>query len=348
MECFTLQRAAVAGLLIASAATLVQAQAQETPPDSLAVTADNFPRAESDMMLASMIKDGGFGKFVHNRALTPIEHQPVIRQNRDTLYSFAIFDLDAAPVTITLPDAGKRFMSVQIITEDQYTPQVIYRAGKYTFTRKEIGTRYVAAAVRILVNPNDPNDMDSVHRLQDALKVEQADVGKFEIPHWDQASQKKVRDALLVLGATLPDSNGMFGAKGEVNPVRYLIGSATAWGGNPQKDAIYLNVTPAKNDGSTIYRMRVKDVPVDAFWSISVYNARGYFEKNDLNAYTLNSITARRAADSAADVQFGGCDGKISNCLPITPGWNYMVRLYRPQAAILDGHWTFPEAVPAN
>jgi hypothetical protein len=29
------------------------------------------------------------------------------------------------------------------------------------------------------------------------------------------------------------------------------------------------------------------------------------------------------------------------------PGWNYIVRLYRPQAEILDGRWTFPEAQPA-
>ena len=29
-------------------------------------------------------------------------------------------------------------------------------------------------------------------------------------------------------------------------------------------------------------------------------------------------------------VQFGGCDGKIQNCLPIMTGWDYLVRLYRP------------------
>jgi hypothetical protein len=43
-------------------------------------------------------------------------------------------------------------------------------------------------------------------------------------------------------------------------------------------------------------------------------------------------------------IQFGGCDGKIPNCLPITKGWNYMVRLYRPRAEILNGTWKFPEA----
>jgi hypothetical protein len=59
-----------------------------------------------------------------------------------------------------------------------------------------------------------------------------------------------------------------------VDPVRHLIGTAAGWGGNPDKDATYLNITPAKNDGTTVYKVVVKDVPVDAFWSISVYNAR--------------------------------------------------------------------------
>jgi hypothetical protein len=51
----------------------------------------------------------GFGEFYHNRIPTSIDDQTVIRMNRDTLYSAAVFDLDAGPVTITLPDAGKRF-----------------------------------------------------------------------------------------------------------------------------------------------------------------------------------------------------------------------------------------------
>jgi hypothetical protein len=112
-----------------------------------------------------------------------------------------------------------------------------------------------------------------------AIKVEQKNPSKFEVPNWDQASQKKVRDALLLLGSTLPDSKRMFGARDQVDRVRHLIGSAMAWGGNPEKDAVYLNVTPPKNDGTTVYRLTV-----DAFWSISVYNAKGYFEPNKENA----------------------------------------------------------------
>ncbi len=71
--------------------------------------------------------------------------------------------------------------------------------------------------------------------------------------------------------------------------------TATGWGLNPDKDAIYLNVTPSKNDGTTIYKLNVKDVPVDGFWSISLYNAEGYFGENDPNAYSLNNITAKKS-----------------------------------------------------
>jgi hypothetical protein len=322
--------------------------AKADSPASIPVTADNFCRAESDLYFGSIVKDQGFGRFFHNRETTPINRQTVIRMNRDTLYSAAVFDLDAGPVTITLPDAGDRFMSMQVIDEDHYVPAVVYGRGKYTFTREQIGTRYVVMAIRTLVDPANPKDLDQVHALQDAIKVEQKDTGRFDVPRWDQAGQKKVREALLLLGATLPDSRRMFGPRDQVDPVRHLIGSAMAWGGNPEKDAIYLNVTPSRNDGATVYRLNVKDVPVDGFWSISVYNAEGYFQPNPANAYTLNNLTAKTGEDGSISVQFGGYDGKTPNCLPITPGWNYLVRLYRPRKEVLDGMWRFPEALPAR
>ena len=70
--------------------------------------------------------------------------------------------------------------------------------------------------------------------------------------------------------------------------------------------------------------------------------------KNDLGAYSLNNITARKNADGSVAIQFGGCDGKIQNCLPIMQGWNYTVRLFRPRAEILEGTWTFPVAQPES
>jgi hypothetical protein len=342
-----------AGLLLAAVNNAALAQAQPAPQapagSAVPVTVDNFRRAESDLVMGPIVKDGGFGKYVHHRELYPVD-APIVRPNRDTLYSFSIFDLDAGPVTITLPNAGQRFMSLQVIDGDQYTPEVHYGAGRHTFTREKIGTRYVQLGVRILVDPNNPEDMKKVHALQDAIKVEQpGGPGRFEVPNWDQASQKKVRDALLVLGTTLPDTKRMFGPRDQVDPVRHLIGTAMAYGGNPEKDALYLNITPSKNDGKTVHRLSINgEVSVDGFWSIIVYNDKGYLERNPYNAYSLNSITAKKGAEGSIIIQLGGCDGKIANCLPTMPGWNYMVRLYRPRAEILNGSWKFPEAQPVN
>jgi hypothetical protein len=320
-------------------------------PNPVPVTVDNFVRAESDRYFAGLLKDSGgaLGKFNHRREVASVDNQTVIRLNRDTMYSSALFDLAAGPVTMTLPDAGKRFRSMQVINEDQYTPMVIYTSGPHTLTSENVGTRYVVAGIRTLVDPNDPKDVEQVHALQDAIKVSQpGGPGKFDVPNWDPESQKKVREALLVLATTMPDFKGAFGEKGNVDPVRRLIGSAAGWGGNPDKDAVYLNVTPLKNDGTTVHKVVVKDVPVDAFWSISVYNAQGYYEKNALNAYTINSITGKKGADGSTTVQFGGCDGKVANCIPIVKGWNYTVRLYRPRAEILSGKWKFPDAQPVG
>jgi hypothetical protein len=335
--------AIAAALAMASVAALAQSASS-----SILVTPDNFTRAETDMYFKLWAGDGALGKFVHFRDF-PLEKTGV-RPNRDTLYSESVFDLDAGPVTITIPDAGDRFMSMIVFDEDHYVHGVYYGKGTHTFTKDDIGTRYVSVFFRTLANPNDPNDVKAVHGLQDAVTVEQAGgPGKLEVPAWDKTSQDKVRNALLALSETLPDLRRAAGRRNEVDTVRHLIATASAWGLNPDNDAIYLNVTPAKNDGRAIYKLDVPGaVPVDAFWSITVYDATGHFQKNDLSAYSLNNITAKKSTDGSVAVQFGGCDGKTPNCLPTVPGWNYMVRLYRPRAEILDGKCTFPEARPAN
>ena len=315
-------------------------------PAPTRVTVENFVRAETDMYFAVTAKQGGFGTFHHHREVMPIEAQTVVRANRDTLYSSAVFDLDASPVKVTLPDAGERFMSMEVFNEDHYVVGVEYGSGSRTYTREQIGTRYVLMGIRTFIDPNDPADLDRVHALQDAITSTQESPGGLELPEWDQESQKAVRDALIVLSDTLPDLRRAFGAKDEVDPIRHLIGTASAWGGNPERDATYLNVTPADNDGETVYGLTVGDVPVDAFWSISVYNAEGYYEANGNNAYTINNLSAKRNDAGTIEIQFGGCDGSAPNCLPTTKGWNYMVRLYRPRPEILDGSWKFPQVEP--
>jgi para-nitrobenzyl esterase len=311
------------------------------------VTLDNFIRAETDLYFGKTANDGAFGKLRHARQMAPIDKQEVVRMNRDTLYSSGVFDLDVGPVTIVLPDAGKRFMSMQVISQDHFTTEVVYGPGSFTYAKDKVGTRYVYFIIRTLADPQNPDDVKAANAVQDAIKVEQASAGKFEAPKWDAASQTKVREALNAL-APLRGSgtSDMFGAKGQVDPVSHLIGTAIGWGGNPRQAAVYTSFYPKQNDGKTVHKLTVKDVPVDGFWSISLYNEKGFFEKNDLGAYSLNNLTAKPDADGAFTIQFGGCQNETPNCLPIMPGWNYTVRQYRPRKEIIDGTWRFPEAHP--
>lgn len=321
----------------------------ESPDGKVLVTPDNFIRAESDVYMAGQVNDGAFGTFKHTREAAPVDKQLIVRLNRDTIYSSGIFDLNAGPVTFTLPESEGRFVSALVINEDHFNPNVYYGAGTYTLTKENVGTRYAMVGIRILANPNDPEDMKKANAIQDAITVEQpGGPGKFEIPDWDPVSQKRVREALIALSNTLPDLRYAAGPDAaSVDPVRRLAAAASGWGLNPDRDAIYLNVFPDKNDGKTPYRLTVGQVPVDAFWSITVYTADGFFQPNSLNAYSINSITGKRNEDGSITVNFGGCTADSVNCLPLTRGWNYMVRLYRPRAEILDGTWSFPVAEPA-
>ena len=331
-------------LLTGSLLTLAPAQADPSVP----VTVDNFIRAESDLYFGAIVEKGGFGKFDKSRGVPSVEQQSIPNLNRDMLYAAAVFDLDAGPVTIVLPDPGKRFMSMQVITEDAYTPMVVYEPGSYTFTRDQIGTRYVLAALRLLVDAESSKDVAKARALQNAVQVSQqaSDPGKFEVPSWDPESQQQVREALLQLAGTVPDTRGMFGPKGQVDPVRRLIGAASAWGGNAEQEAMNLTVVPAGNDGKTVHRLVVKNAPILGFWSITVYNGEGFFEPNGLGVYSVNSVSAKKAKDGTIAVQFGGCTPKTANCLPIMRAWNYVLRMYRPGEEVLDGTWKFPIAEP--
>ncbi|MGR3659567.1 MAG: DUF1214 domain-containing protein [Paracoccaceae bacterium] len=81
---------------------------------------------------------------------------------------------------------------------------------------------------------------------------------------------------------------------------------------------------------------------------MTVYNADGYLEANGLNANSYNSVSADPNKDGTITLNFGGCEDDRVNCLPITPSWNYTVRFYEPQPAILDGDWSFPKIEPAG
>ena len=315
-------------------------QKEEFTMVSRKVSVDNFVRAESDRMFAAIVAQvGGTGIWSHGFVPTAIDEQPIIRMNRDTLYSASVVDITQG-ATLTIPDAGERYVSVMIVNQDHFINRIFHTAGEYTLTREEFDTDFVMVAARILVNPEDSDDVAAVNALQRQLSIASASGNAFELPDYDEASHTATRTALLELAKGLSGLERCFGTKEEVDPVRHLIGAAVGWGGLPEHEASYINVAPGLPAAE--YSLTIGEVPVDGFWSISLYNAEGYFEENPLGAYSLNSITSVPNADGSITVHFGG-SADVPNLLPIMEGWNYLVRMYRPRQEILDGRWSFPE-----
>jgi hypothetical protein len=304
------------------------------------VNVDNFARAETDRMFAAIERDaGGLNRWHHNRMPTPLDHQTVIRMNRDTLYSMAVADISEG-ATITIPDGGHRYVSVMVVNQDHYVNKIFHEPGDHELTVAEFDTPYVVVAARVLVDSGDADDIAAANALQDRFGLKAASAQPFVSSNYDPASLDATRAALLELAKGLAGVDRTFGTKQDVDPVRHLLGTAAGWGGLPEHEAYYIMVDPGLPVGE--YELTVRDVPVDAFWSISLYNAEGYFEPNNSNANSINNITGTPNDDGSITVHFGGCGDDRPNCLPIMDGWNYLIRLYQPRPEVLNGAWTFP------
>lgn len=310
------------------------------------VSVDNFVRAETARMMTNlMAAGGGVNRFHHVRMPAPLDQQTVVRMNRDTLYSFAVVDL-ADGAVVTLPDAGARYLSMAVVNADHFTNRVLHAPGEHRLELAEHGTRYVTLVGRVLADPADPADVAAANAVQDGLAVTAGSDEPMTAPEYDKHSLDEVRSALLTLGRTVAGGTGMFGTRDTVDPVHHLIGTAMGWGGLPESEAFYVTVDPNLPVGE--YRIDVQAVPVDAFWSISVYNADGFFEDSDEGGCTINQLTAVKEPDGSVVVHLGGCSDGRTNCLALMDGWNYTVRLYRPHPQVLDHTWTFPAVQPIH
>ena len=332
--------AAVACIVILQACALATDDAEP-----VIVNVDNFVRAETAAQFDSYMKlTGGINTFMHFREAVPLDKQTVIRMNRDALYSTAIVDISKG-ATLTIPETDGRYLSIMIMNEDGYINKVYQGKGTYKLTMKEFDTPYVSVALRTLINPTDPADIAQVKAIQDGATIESNSAIPYTHPEYDQASYEAVYEAVIGLSRFVTDTKRMFGSKEEVTEVRHLLGTAFGFGGLPEKEAFYLNVEPNLPVGA--YEITVKDVPVDAFWSISLYNKDGYFEENEYNANSVNNITGTPNEDGSFTIHFGG-DPKSSNYLHIMDGWNYAVRMYQPRKEILEGEWIFPSVKPVK
>lgn len=87
--------------------------------------------------------------------------------------------------------------------------------------------------------------------------------------------------------------------------------------GLPAKDTTCTGSVAEGNDRRTPCALIFRNVPVDAFWSVSVYDKDGYFEPDRYNACGVNDLTGTPDKDGSFTIHFGG-DPAGCNFRPIT------------------------------
>ena len=233
------------------------------------------------------------------------------------------------------------------------TQQVNAMSGKAFFTM---------FAQLLKANPPAPDDKPAVAEL---ARVGIVPGKPFDFDNLPAATQSALnaasKPALAQMKAYLPkagrlDNGWVVITKLGSYGTNYLLRAMVAFvglGANLPEDAIYPAYTKPLNGGQHSYVMHFakgQTPPVNAFWSLTLYNKQQYFYDNPLNRYVVSSRTPFvKNADGSFDVYIqhkapGG--SKDANWLPAPADkFQMILRMYAPKQnppSILDGSWTVP------
>lgn len=314
-----------------------------SPEAAVVVTPDNFIRAESDRyFIINEQLAGGVNQFNFIRSVTPLDQQSIVRMNRDTLYGSAVVDTKNG-ATVTFPEIPDgRYASILVLDNDHYAAQVIYEPGTYTLPDR---TRYVLLAVRVhLLDPDDPADIAKATAIQDQFVIEANSHEPFVSGNWDQTSLDMLRaqyEKEMVEYERYPDS--WQGNIGEVDETTRQIAVAGGWGLLPNRDALYINYN-GKLSENECYRAQypVPTVKENGFWSLTMYGDDGYMQSDN---NILNNFNTELTNDKQHFVAYFGSEelcGDVPNRLDTTAGWNFIIRIYRPDEAVLTADYDLP------
>ncbi len=315
------------------------------------VTKANYAVAETEVILGDYVRKiakgtcgTGVGEFLHlSKAMDPAD-RTILRPNFDTLYSFAVLDLDS-PATVVLPETD-RYQILEVVDEEHWIPVVSAKPGRYELTKEAIGSRYVFAFVRTQVNMQDPADLQVAAAVQKQIGLEQANKGEFVSKH--RYDMQEILDLRADYNSRRESegvtSENAFGKRGEISEELRNFGVAVGWGGLPKQGAVY--PFPKIVDSIEPHTLVMKDVPNDprAFWSVTVYDAKGF---STGEKYNVNSAFAKANDKGEYVIHLGG-DKNQDNYLDIYPGWNVAIRVYSPTKSYFDGSWTPPQFQPVQ
>jgi hypothetical protein len=214
-------------------------------------------------------------------------------------------------------------------------------------------------------NPPHVTDWSQIERLK-RIGIEPGKRFDFDkaSPVVKGALERAVVDGLAIMRDKTPtlarvvngwqmntDTMGVYGNYYLKRAIVAMVGL----GANQPEDAIYpLNMADSDGkplNGANDYVLhfdRSELPPVDAFWSVTLYDSQGFQIANPLNRFALGDRDSLKFnADGSLDLIIRNADpggDKSSNWLPSPASgeFNLTMRLYAPRLQALDGRWSPP------
>jgi hypothetical protein len=230
----------------------------------------------------------------------------------------------------------------------------------------DAGQYFKLLAALMKDNPPAKDDGPMVAKL---AKIGIVPGKEFDIAKIEPAVAKGLRDVPKIAvekimayfkTAGSSESGWMFATKTGLYGADYVqraLITAIGLGANRPQDAVYptseVDADSKPYSGTNKYTMHFekgKTPPVNAFWSITMYNSSYFFVENPLNKYTVsprNDLTYN--ADGSLDLYIQNESPgkeKESNWLPAPKDkFILMLRMYFPKEkdpSIIDGSWKIP------
>jgi hypothetical protein len=307
-----------------------------------------------------------------SRDLLKAGEDKIVRSNNDTLYKTAFVYLGNGPVVLRSNSPSKeRFSSFQlqddrnanyrnIIGPDgSYTLYHGEKPGTITGEAVEVPSLLSAVITRIEVkDPNDATDMAGAQAVFDGITIEGPTISEMPkvdvLSGFDEQVVQEANKRMDETAASVPFSEMIVGPGQEPGKdVPYLYHSAgtkVGWGGpatsHSAYDSMFTDASGATLEGSKgDYVLVTEAPPVNAFWSITVYDSTtGRLHPNDDDRYHINDTTAVKNEDGTYTFRFKvKCEEGDVNCLEVPAGpFDVAARYYLPEPEIMSGKWKMP------
>ena len=311
-------------------------------PIDFGMTAEQYIQTESLAFFSNFVKRADVNQFFHFTTLSSKDDTWVVSPNQDTLYSIAVVDAKNG-FTLNLPEVGDRFISIQVINPDHYTPYYVYSGGTHHFRREQLESDIVGVGIRIATD-GTPEDVKLIaEQLQPHYKVI-ADSADVQLPDLDLKTMANIRAALLPHYAALDNIYGVmsYGYEEGQDDWKRVLAAAGAWGLSPDDTAMYALSGPENPKANACYKADFSPVPAEAFFSLTAYNSDKFLMTNEKNSVSSNRNNLAINQDGSFTVYFGGeqCENAKHPNFILTPqdGWDTLLRAYVPEVKAFSAY----------